>query len=178
MTIPTGNPQKCPNCKPHTAASRRHVSVRQRFRGHLQNCPPASVHGAPCTLAVCYARHTAKHFFTASLGRKNTEMNGKAMSTQRSSLSISQGTVLLRGNREVGPMTSLRCSHQGCSSLLASSRRLWRNIFRSRAQDVCRHSALLTGCPGVSVTQESKEWVLSRWLICPSRPFSSLHPAG
>lgn len=33
MTAPMGNPQKCPNCKQHDAASERHVSVRQSPEG-------------------------------------------------------------------------------------------------------------------------------------------------
>ena len=51
----------------------RHMSVRQRFRRYLQHGPPTSIHGVLqsfAKLAVCYARHTVKHFFTASLGEK------------------------------------------------------------------------------------------------------------
>ena len=74
-------PSGVQNASSVSPQDQRHMSVRQRFRRYLQHGPRASIHHAFqsfAKLAVCYARHTAKHFFTASLGRKNTKINGRS----------------------------------------------------------------------------------------------------
>lgn len=74
-------PSGVQNASSMSLQDQRHVSVRQRFRRYLQHGPRASIHHAFQSFAkpaMCYARHTAKHFFTAFLGRKNTKINGRS----------------------------------------------------------------------------------------------------
>lgn len=72
---------KCSECKQHIAARTKarvcETEIWKIFATWFISFHPPCL-SKSAKLAMSYVRHTAKHFFTASLGRKNTKFNERS----------------------------------------------------------------------------------------------------